>query len=186
MILSRLPRTAAWTHSHGFEVSFPSQRGLRGHTTAIESGTGLSVGYAIEVDEQWRTTTATITNLTVEGWRSTTISQSRDGRWAVDGIERPELDGCSDLDLESSAVTNTLPVHRLTFALDKPVAVSSAYVRADDLRVERLEQTYALTSVSGSGIGFHYEAPRFDYAGELVYDAAGLILEYPGIATRSG
>jgi len=30
----------------------------------------------------------------------------------------------------------------------------------------------------------HYSAPRFDYDDHLVYDRHGLVLAYPGIATR--
>ncbi len=31
---------------------------------------------------------------------------------------------------------------------------------------------------------YEYTAPRFDYSGRLVYDAGGLLLDYPGIAER--
>jgi hypothetical protein len=32
---------------------------------------------------------------------------------------------------------------------------------------------------------FDYTAPVFDYRGLLVYDASGLVLDYPGIAIRN-
>ena len=33
--------------------------------------------------------------------------------------------------------------------------------------------------------GYHYAAPAFAFTCTLLYDESGLVLEYPGIATRS-
>ena len=61
-----------------------------------------------------------------------------EGHWRVNGVTVAALDGCTDVDLEASAVTNAFPVAR--GATDAP----AAWVRFD-LSVERLEQTYAAT-----------------------------------------
>jgi hypothetical protein len=58
-------------------------------------------------------------------------------------------------------------------------------VRALGLAVERLEQTYARASDEGTRQRFDYTAPAFEFACQLVYDESGLVLEYPGIATRA-
>lgn len=108
----------------------------------------------------------------------------RDGRWTVNGTERPDLDGCADVDFESSVVTNTLAVHRIDLASTTPVRVPAAFVRADDLRVERLEQTYLCTSRTEDRIVFDYTSATFDLAFELVFDASGLVTDYPGIGAR--
>jgi len=104
----------------------------------------------------------------------------------VDGAPAPNLAGCLDIDLESSAMTNTLPVHRLSVAEDERTMVPAAYVRAPDLGVERLEQTYARSSGEEGRPRYAYAAPAFDFACELVFDEAGLVLVYPGIAVRAG
>jgi hypothetical protein len=103
------------------------------------------------------------------------------GRWAVDGAAAPHLDGCLDIDLESSAVTNALPVHRLALRPGERGASPAAWVRAADLAVERLAQDY----LSVGNRNFDYAAPSEDFTARLVYDDAGLVLEYPGIAARS-
>jgi uncharacterized protein len=99
----------------------------------------------------------------------------------VDGASAPHLDGCLDVDLESSAVTNTLPVHRLDLRPGERGASPAAWVRATDLAVERLDQDY----LSVGNRDFYYAAPSEDFTARLVYDDAGLVLEYPGIAVRS-
>jgi len=39
--------------------------------------------------------------------------------------------------------------------------------------------------VRGGPLSFDYAAPSEDFTARLVYDDAGLVLEYPGVATRS-
>ena len=109
-----------------------------------------------------------------------TLQHDGDGHWQVDGTPRPELDGCLDVDLEASALTNAFPVNRLNLAVGDRAEAPAAYVRTEDLRVERLEQHYVRLDATR----YHYSAPRFDFECELVYDDAGLVTDYPGIATR--
>ncbi len=189
--LAPMPARAAWNHigvRTGFEVLFVEVHGerhcLRGHTTAREDQSLWTVGYEVEVDVQWRTQTVQAMNSTAKGVRILSLERVDGHRWIVDGVRRPELDGCEDVDFESSAVTNTLPVHRIPFVADETVEVPAVFVRADDLRVERLDQRYTLTDTSEQNLVFHYESPTFNFECELTYDLAGLVTNYPGIATR--
>jgi uncharacterized protein len=182
MRLEPLPATAAWQHvgaRSGFEVLFSDGRVLEGHTTAAEGGQIWWVRYLIELDASWRTLRAEVTGRSRTGPRLTVLERIDGDRWTIDDVPAPQLDGCVDVDLESSAVTNTLPIHRLEFAEGVPVPSPAAYVRAD-LSVERLEQMYT----AGSELRFGYAAPAFEFAAELRYDSSGLIVNYPGIATR--
>jgi hypothetical protein len=104
----------------------------------------------------------------------------------VDGVPRPDLAGCVDVDLESSLVTNTLPLHRLDLARGETTEVPAAFVRAEDLSVERIEQTYRLVEQTAGRYVVAYESATFDFTADLVYDAAGLILSYPGLGRRRG
>lgn len=189
MHLAPAPPSASWTHREaraGFEIVFfrTASAGtlLTGRTTADEAGTLWSVGYTIEVDEAWATRTVRATGLIDGTDRTTELRRGPDGRWTVDGRHRPELDGCVDVDFESSAVTNTLPVHRIDFEPGTAVEVPAAFVRAD-LTVHRLEQSYTLIDTT-DGPRFDYASSTFDFACELRYDTAGLVLGYPGIAVR--
>ena len=185
------PLGASWNHAGaraGFEVAFFNQvstgHRLTGHTTAHESSALWSVGYDVTVDHSWTTVAVRASNLTATGRRELTLMRDAAGRWVADGEPRPELDGCFDVDFESSAVTNTLPLHRLDFVEGVCVDVPAAFVRADDLRVERLEQRYTLIETAPELLLFQYESSTFEFECELRYDRAGLIVEYPGIAAR--
>lgn len=186
MDLRALPPTASWTHAGvrvGFEVLFAQAGRLRGRTAAREDASTWSVGYEIQLDADWVTRTVRAVNSTASGDREVLLERGPSG-WIVDGAVRPDLAGCQDVDLESSAVTNTLPVHRLPFVVGEAVEVPAAFVRADDLSVERLEQRYTLVRTDERLHVFHYESATFDFECDLRFDASGLVLEYPGIATR--
>jgi hypothetical protein len=190
MPFAPLPSRAAWQHHTartGFEVAFFDHTAtgvcLRGCTTAIEDGVGWSVAYEIDADNAWTTMRATVRFMGASGSREIVLTNAG-GAWQVDGVPAPELTGCLDVDLESSAVTNTLPIHRLELAPGQRAEAPAAYVRAADLSVTRLEQTYERIADDGGGPGFAYAAPAFDFAAVLRYDESGLIVDYPGLARR--
>lgn len=183
----------AWRHldaREGFEVATldAGLHGvrLRGDTAAVEEGHAWSVRYDIAADLRWHTRTAQVRGMSVLGEREVTIAIDAAGRWTVDGTPRPDLDGCLDVDLESSACTNTLPVHRLGLAVGASADAPAVWVRAVDLTVERLEQSYRrLPNDDHDRDVYDYLAPDLDFACEITYDAAGLTVDYPGIAVRA-
>ncbi|MFJ3404534.1 putative glycolipid-binding domain-containing protein [Promicromonospora sp. NPDC090134] len=189
-----MPPVSAWTHTGvraGFEVLFagPTADGLvlRGHTTAAEGAEAWSVGYRIDVDHRWRTREVRVEALTAAETLRVTLERVDDPggtRWLVDGEPDDRFDDCVDVDLESSAVTNTLPVHRLDLRPGRACAAPALFVRAGDLSVEPIEQEYRLREHTPDVLSLDYTAATFDFACVLTCDASGLVLEYPGIAVR--
>jgi hypothetical protein len=156
---------------------------MAGHSAAVEDDRIWAVRYMIELDETWTTRSAHVWGQS--GRRQCEVRLEHVGRrWHVDGSVVPALDGCVDVDLEASACTNTIPVHRLALQVGESASVPAAYVRALDLAVERLDQEYARVGHVGGPPTYDYRAPGFDFESRLVYDDAGLDLDYPGIATR--
>jgi uncharacterized protein len=186
------PASAAWQHQDsrtGFEAVFfhllDDGYRIEGCTTAVEDGATWIVGYEIVLDATWTTRSAHISGRSAAGSRSAVLEADGAGSWRVDGTRAPHLDGCLDVDLESSAMTNALPVQRMELGVGRRAAAPAAYVRALDLSVERLEQTYVRLPGEGTHQGYDYTAPVFDFACRLVYDESGLLLDYPGIAVRA-
>jgi uncharacterized protein len=194
MSFRSLPAAACWQHRgarSGFEVAYFAAReggGWRadGTTAALEDGQNWVVSYGIEVDEAWVTRSARITARTAAGLRETLLESDGAGRWAVDGAPAAGLDGCLDVDLESSAMTNTLPVHRLDLRPGGRADAPAAYVRALTLSAHRLDQTYARVPDEAAHPRYDYAAPEFGFTARLVYDDSGLVTDYPGIALRAG
>lgn len=133
----------------------------------------------------WLTRTARVTGHSASGPREVTLQSDGSGRWHVDGKLAAHLDDCLDVDLESSSLTNAFPVHRLELQVGQEADAPAAYVRALDLSVERLEQRYTRLDNVGDRERYRYAAPSFGFECELLYDESGLLLDYPGIATRA-
>lgn len=179
--MEALPPAAAWRHHgraelprDGFEVVAIEGRTFRGSTSLVEAGVAVVVAYELVLDEAGRTRSARVSTLD----REIVVTGDGEGRWQVDGVHVPAADGCLDVDLESSSLTNAFPVRRLGLAPGAAASAPALYVRQDDLAVERLEQRYE-----------HLGDRRYAYASpgftcEIAYDASGLALEYPGIASR--
>ena len=160
----------------GFEVAwFAPPEGLRGGSTFIEDGAGHHIAYEIALAADGSTAAATIRSLD-----RTLMLARAGGVWTVDEMERSDLADCPDIDLESSAVTNALPLARLRLAVGESGRAMAAWVRAD-LTVQRLEQTYT-----------RLDERRYDYVSHcdgfravLEFGDDGLVVDYPGIATRA-
>jgi uncharacterized protein len=192
MSFATVPATAAWRHRgarSGFEVVYFQTRsggcGIEGWTTAVEDGDTWAVEYAIELDAGWATRSVRIRGRSRAGFSSRLLEADGTGRWLVDGKGAEHLEGCLDVDLESSAMTNALPVHRMALPVGARAGAPAAYVRAAGLAVERLEQTYMRTPGQAAHRCFDYSAPAFDFSCRLVYDESGLVVDYPGIAVRA-
>jgi uncharacterized protein len=188
-----VPATAAWQHRDartGFEVAyfsaFGAGRRIEGWATAVEDGETWAVEYVIDLDGTGATRSARIRGRSAAGTSSTLLEGDGAGRWLVDGAPAAHLDGCLDVDLEASAMTNALPVRRMDLELGAGTAAPAAYVRAIGLTVERLDQTYRRALDEAARQRYDYAAPAFDFTCRLTYDESGLVLDYPGIAVRAG
>jgi hypothetical protein len=186
-----LPATAAWRllEAHvGFEVLFPRREPdgwrVEGHSTGVEEGEAWGIRYTVALDEMWITRSAHIVGRSALGAHEVRLEADGAGEWRVDGKPAPHLDGCLDVDLEASACTNAFPVNRLGLDVGQRAEAPAAYMRALDLRVERLEQSYLRLPDDGERSRYDYASPAFDFRAELVYDEFGLVLDYPGIAVR--
>src|SRR4051794_38584701 len=110
MTFAACPAVAAWAHQDartGFEVAGIQETDggvvITGCTAAVEDDEAWVVDYEIEVGADWCTRRARVTHRLGAAVRTVTVEGDGQGRWRVDGRVRDELDGCLDVDLESSA-----------------------------------------------------------------------------------
>jgi uncharacterized protein len=187
-----LPQYAAWQHRDardGFEVVFlhPDDDGYRveGDTAAVENGEAWAVQYVITLNSGWSTRSVRVSGRSTSGPHELALEADGTGRWRINDAAAPHLDGCLDVDLESSSLTNAFPIHRLELEIGQEADAPAAYVRALDLSVERLEQHYVRLDNDRNRERYHYTAPGFGFECQLLYDEFGLVLNYPGIAVRA-
>lgn len=146
---------------------------IDGASIFLHEGEPVRLDYLIECDAEWNTTFAT-----VDGWVGDEIVEVEivveDGAWTLNGDSVSVVDGCTDIDLNFSPVTNTLPIRRLDLKVGETRAVKAAWLRFPSFQLEVLEQTYSRVDESTvryeSGSGF---------AATLTVNSEGLVTHYP-------
>jgi uncharacterized protein len=103
------------------------------------------------------------------------IEVNEKGVWLLDGEEIRAVDGCVDIDLNFSPVTNLLPLRRLDLAVGESKKVKAAWLRFPSFRLEPLDQTY--TRINDTTV--RYESRDGEFVRELTINEAGLVLDYP-------
>jgi putative acetyltransferase len=155
-------RGADGTDQHAALFTHPLTEHIRG---AAEDGTWR---YAVSTDH------GGFTRHVVADASTTSVVMTSDGlgRWWRDGVRDRALDGCTDVDLEITPATNTLPIRRATGAGARELAVEVAWVRWPSLSVERASQRYVRTADDL----WRYESGRTSHLLEV--DGAGLVRRY--------
>lgn len=129
--------------------------------------------FRIRCDARWRTRHVEVRVLG-EPHRALRLEADGDGHW----VDRPELDGCIDVDIYPSPFTNTLPIRR---GVGEGAETTAAWVQIPELTVEPLRQRY--TPLAG-GTRWRYEALGSGFSTEFEVDEDGLLLDYPELARR--
>lgn len=144
-----------------------------------------SASYTLATDETGAASRLTVRTVTGGGEAHLRLSRSEEGDWLVDGDDgaaRSDFDGALDADLAFSPLFNALPVRRVGLhRTPDDCDLSVVFVGLPSLRVEVVRQTYRTVSVG--------ERPVVTFASggfsaDLVLDAQGLVLDYPGLARR--
>ncbi len=133
--------------------------------------------YRIECDSAWQTRRATITGFVGPRKVSLHLTVDRKKRWFLNGKHIKAVDGCTDVDLGFSPSTNLLPIRRLGLRPGKPVEVVACWIEFPSLAVKPLRQTYERKSRRV----VHYESAGGRFRRDLETNAAGMVLNYPGI-----
>jgi hypothetical protein len=169
-------------------VIFGSSRGLRlsGLALLVLDERPFRVAYRLACDAAWRTRRLTVMVSgpgTVPASRLALVADGA-GKWtdALRGRPVPDLDGCVDIDLSATPLTNTLPVRRLGLSPGMSRDLAVAYVKIPDLTVSAAAQRYTCISRHNGQARYSYESGRFQ--ANLQVDEHGLVLDYPDIWRR--
>jgi hypothetical protein len=188
--LSPLERQVVWQAWTG--VSLESCRisqtsdGLRAESVAlgVEAGQTWAVRYTLRCDAGWRSRELTVASLSSDEGPITLWGDGTGGWRNAAGERLPALEGCLDVDLSSTAFTNTLPIRRLGMVPGWSEEITVVYVAVPELEVSVSRQRYHCLSWGPDGGRYRFEAPASGFTAEILVDAEGLVLEYPGIARR--
>jgi hypothetical protein len=150
----------------------------------VADGEPFRLWYRVRVDGDW---TVRECFLQAGGEQGQTLHLYGDGRghWTDDaGAAHPELDGCLDVDITVTPFTNTLPIRRLALAPEACAELLVVYITVPELTARPAWQRYTCLSRTTSGGLYRYEGLETNFTADLLVDAQGLVMGYPGLWER--
>lgn len=132
--------------------------------------------YEVTCDAAWQTSSGKVRGWVGERVVGIEISVDAGRRWRLNGEERPEVEGCADLDLNFSPSTNLLPIRRLRPGAGQGAEVRAAWLRFPSFTLEPLNQYYTRIDEAT----YRYESDGGRFAAELKVSEEGFVTEYPG------
>ncbi len=161
--------------------------------TALEKGCQVSgtavflyerqacrLDYSIACDAGWQTLSAEVWGWVGGQGVSVEVVREASGLWRLNGSECPEVAGCTDVDLNFSPSTNTLPIRRLDLKIGQTVAVRAAWLRFPSFALEPLEQSYERLDTHA----YRYTSAGGRFTARVGVDEIGLVMDYGEIWAR--
>lgn len=145
----------------------------------MEAGRSWRLRYRLSTDAAGATRELRVHDL--DAGTARVLAAPRPGHWELDGAPAPDLDGCLDVDVAASALTNTLPVRRLRLREGQGMDLAVAYVDVPGLAVSRAAQRY--TRDPGPG-AYTYRNLDSGFHARLTLDGDDLVQDYEGVFTR--
>lgn len=175
---------ALWTPNHeGLEHLLLTEGAADGLVLAFdEQRWPFRLHYRLRWDDAWRLLSADLSLLTRDGVGMLGLVTDGQGHWRqADGTPIAELQGCLDIDIWPTPMTNSFPLRRQPLAVGERRAFRMAWVDATQLTVKPQRQAYTrladrrylFESLDGSG-----------FQAELLVDEDGLVIDYPGLFQR--
>lgn len=147
---------------------------LSGTVVSNITGQFLSVTYRIETDKEFNTARAFV-EMSEDGSNKEMEVQHVGSSWFINGKINPDMEGCTDIDLEVTPSTNTLPIRRMNPRVGQTISVSAAWLRFPTFRMMRLGQSYERTSRN------HYIYRSRNFEAGIDVDSYSVVTRYEGI-----
>jgi hypothetical protein len=181
-----IARTIRWSAWDGCEAGMehveisPLEGGIEfsGVVIGRDENARFGLTYRVKVDSTWRTREA---RLRTASGRRLHLEGNGQGLWRVNGAENPTLQGCLDIDIQASPVTNTLPIRRLGLKAGEGLEIRLCYIAVPSLELFPHRQRY--TAVTPAKL-YRFESLDSGFAADLPVDEDGLVLDYPGLFRR--
>lgn len=179
-------RTMRWSAWDGIDSGLehvdirPADGGIdiSGVVIGSEGGRKFGLTYRLKLDALWRTRDL---RLRTTFGQTLHLESDGQGHWRENGKEQPLLQGCLDVDIQATPVTNTLPIRRIGWKAGESLDIRLCYIAVPDLTVSAVDQRY--TALDPKSL-FRFESLESGFTADLPTDEDGFVLDYPGLFRR--
>lgn len=147
-----------------------------------DDGQPFRLTYRLVWDSAFRLREAHLVSF-ISGERRT-LELRADGQgswWQADGAALPTLEGCIDIDIWPTPLTNSLPIWRSSMAVAERREFRMAWISAPEMTVASKPQAYTCLDSHR----FLFESlDDSGFSATLVIDDEALVVDYPGLFRR--
>jgi hypothetical protein len=154
-----------------------------GHAVHVLPEGPFRLDYAVATDASARTRSLELSLAGATETRTLSLNSDTTGRWwNGEGDAAPDLDGCIDVDISVTPLTNTLPIRRLGLGDGESADLLAVYVDVPKLYVSAQRQRYTRLASMDRLSTYRYESGSF--RADITVDQYGLVLDYPDLWHR--
>ncbi|GAA0578816.1 putative glycolipid-binding domain-containing protein [Caenispirillum bisanense] len=151
-----------------------------GTVIGLDDG-GFRLTHRWRLTPDWRATALEVERHGPSGTCRLSLHRGPEG-WSVDGVRRPDLDGCDEPDLSVTPFCNTLPIRRLPVDPGADLTLDTCYVDAATMTVARSRQRYI--RLAGGRVRYVDLGLSAGFEAELEVDDRGLVVRYQHLFER--
>ncbi|MBV2364916.1 putative glycolipid-binding domain-containing protein [Streptomonospora nanhaiensis] len=168
----------------GLGTLLPQPHGFRLEASETVAGTEerYASRFTVHADLAWVSRAARVEVLSGAGPASVELRREAAG-WTVNGRRRAELDGCLDVDVAATPLTNTLPIRRLGLRPGEYRDISVVRIDVPSLGIQRLTRRYTRLYAADGQERYEYSDP-LNGSFVLTVDRDGLVVDHEGLARR--
>lgn len=137
----------------------------------------FKVDYRLSLDHSWQTHNVDVVIQTDNRFTSRQYTTNGKGDWYMNNAYLPELQGCVDVDISLTPLSNTLPIRRLKLEPGQRQATQVLYI--DVLKQDIRPETQYYTALAPDR--YRFETGDGSFSAELQTDKDLWVQYYPGL-----
>ncbi len=149
---------------------------LRGHVVTRLEGKALAVSYVVKCEDSDVTKSVNLSCRMDGKANDLSIHRTSDGQWYYNQTKMSQFLGCTDIDLEFTPSTNTIPIRRFHLMPGESKTLTAVWLRLPDLSCSLLTQKYTCID---TGI-YLYESVQSGYQARIMVDSDTAVIDYQG------
>lgn len=138
------------------------------------------VAYHLYSNTQWETERLEIMYQLQNAVKKINLRSDTKGHWWLNDEPAPQFEGCMDVDITLTCLTNTLPIRRLDFTNQPIHPINVVYVDVLGGTVLPASQQYTRKDEGQ----YKFENVPNDFEALIKVDEHGLVMSYPGLFER--
>ena len=159
----------------------PGMFALQGILLSRAEATPQQIHYMVACGLDWVTRAVHVTTIEGQHVHRLQIERDQSGVWRRDAETLSEFEGLSDVDLQITPATNTLPIRRLQLGVGEAAETDALWIRFPELTLERLPQRYTRAAENR----YTYESRGGGaFRADLDVDGEGVVVRYGDLWRR--